>query len=34
MQAETRTVMLNILKDKEEEKEEVPGLMTINDLKI
>ena len=33
-QAEARTMMLNMLEDKEEEKEEVLGLMTINDYKI
>lgn len=33
-QAEARTVMLNMLEDKEEEKEEVIGLMAANPYKI
>ena len=32
-QAEARIIMLNMLEDKEEEKDEVLGLMTINDYK-
>lgn len=32
-QAEARTKTLNMLEDKEEEKEEVLALMTINDYK-